>query len=71
MEVVDEKSKEDNGLRGVWIMIDEGMARKMGLSGQMGIRWRHGGQVNRITNMFSYISYPTGTLGMRWKVKDG
>jgi hypothetical protein len=55
MEVVDEKSKENNGLRGVWIMIDEGMARKMGLSGKTGIRWRHGGQVSRITYMFSYI----------------
>jgi hypothetical protein len=28
MEVVDGKSEENNGFRGVWIMRDEGMARK-------------------------------------------
>jgi hypothetical protein len=71
MEVVEGKSEENNGFRGVWIVKDEGMARKMRLSRKMDISWRRRGQVTKITDIFSCISYPTGTLGMRWKVKDG
>ena len=71
MEVVDGKSEENNGFRGVWIMRDEGMARKTEFSGQTGIRWRLGGQVNKLTDIFSCISYPTGNADMSWKVKDG